>query len=91
VVVPEVHPRQRRPTGAPPPLPKKIGVTGMLWLAAVLVIVVSGVVWLHVTTGPLDHLDAPIIRCVTSARSPWLASLTNTLHSVGSKWGLAIL
>ena len=91
VVVPEIHPRQRRPTGAPPPLPKKIGMTGMLWLAAVLVIVVSGVVWLHVTTGPLDHFDAPIIRFVTSARTPWLNSLTNTLNSVGSKWGLAIL
>jgi membrane-associated phospholipid phosphatase/tRNA A-37 threonylcarbamoyl transferase component Bud32 len=91
VVVPEVHPRQRRPTGAPPPLPKKIGMTGMLWLAAVLVIVVSGVVWLRVTTGPLDHFDAPIIRFVTSARTPWLNSVTNTLNSVGSKWGLAIL
>jgi membrane-associated phospholipid phosphatase/tRNA A-37 threonylcarbamoyl transferase component Bud32 len=91
VVVPEVHRRQRRPTGAPPPLPKKIGKTGMLWLAAVLVIVVSGVVWLHLTTGPLDHFDAPIIRFVTSARTPWLDSLTNTLNSVGSKWGLAIL
>ena len=58
VVVPEVHHRQRRPTGAPPPLPKKIGMTGVLWLTAVVVIVVSGVIWLHVTTGPLDHFDA---------------------------------
>jgi membrane-associated phospholipid phosphatase/tRNA A-37 threonylcarbamoyl transferase component Bud32 len=91
VVVPEVHRRQRRPTGAPPPLPKKIGLTGMLWLAAVLVIVVSGVIWLHVSTAPLDHFDAPIIRFVTSARTSWLNSLTNTLNSVGSKWGLAIL
>jgi membrane-associated phospholipid phosphatase/tRNA A-37 threonylcarbamoyl transferase component Bud32 len=65
--------------------------TGLLWLAAVLVIVGTGVVWLHVTTGPLDHFDAPIIRFVTSARTPWLNSLTNTLNSVGSKWGLAIL
>jgi membrane-associated phospholipid phosphatase/tRNA A-37 threonylcarbamoyl transferase component Bud32 len=90
VIVPEAR-RHRRPTGAPPPLPKKIGMTGMLWLAAVLVIVVSGVVWLHVTTGPLDRFDAPIIRFVTSARTPWLDSLTNNLNSVGSKWGLAIL
>src|SRR6476660_818079 len=90
VVVPEVHHRQRRPTGAPPPLPKKIGMTGTLWLAAVLVIVVSGVVWLHVTTERLDHFDAPIIRYVTSSRTPWLNSLTNTLNSVGSKWGRAI-
>src|SRR5213592_3918840 len=91
VVVPEVHHRQRRPTGAPPALPKKIGITGMLWLAAVLVIVVSGVVWLHVTTGPLDRFDASIIRFVTSARTPWLDPLANNLNSVGSKWGLAIL
>jgi membrane-associated phospholipid phosphatase/tRNA A-37 threonylcarbamoyl transferase component Bud32 len=91
VVVPEVHHRQRRPTGAPPPLPKKIGMTGVLWLAAVVVIVVSGVVWLHVTTGPLDHFDAPIIRSVTSVRTSWLDSLTNKLNSVGSRWGLAIL
>src|SRR6266581_2169385 len=90
VVVPEVHHRQRRPTGAPPPLPKKIGMTGLLWLAAVLVIVVSGVVWLHSTTGPLDRFDAPIIRFVTSARTPRLDSLTSSLNSVGSKWGLAI-
>ena len=53
--------RQRRPTGAPPPLPKKIGLTGKLWLAAVLLVVVSGLVWLHFTTGPLDRFDAVII------------------------------
>ena len=58
--------RQRRPTGAPPPLPKTIGLTGKLWLGAVLVVVVSGTVWLHFTTGPLDRLDAVLIRVVTS-------------------------
>jgi len=89
VVVPEAR-RQRRPTGAPPPLPKQIGLTGKLWLAAVLVVVVSGVVWLHFTTGPLDRFDAVIIRFVTSARTPWLESLTNHLNSVGSRSGLAI-
>jgi tRNA A-37 threonylcarbamoyl transferase component Bud32/membrane-associated phospholipid phosphatase len=89
VVVPEAR-RQRRPTGAPPPLPKQIGLTGKLWLAAVLVVVVSGVVWLHFTTGPLDRFDAVIIRFVTSARTPWLESLTNHLNSVGSRLGLAI-
>src|SRR5438034_897100 len=57
--------RQRRPTGAPPPLPKTIGLTGKLWLGAVLVVVVSGTVWLHFTTGPLDRLDAVLIRVVT--------------------------
>jgi membrane-associated phospholipid phosphatase len=82
--------RQRRPTGAPPPLPKKIGLTGKLWLAAVLLVVVLGVVWLHFTTGPLDRFDAMIIRLVTSARTPWLDSLTNHVNSV-RPWGLATL
>jgi membrane-associated phospholipid phosphatase/tRNA A-37 threonylcarbamoyl transferase component Bud32 len=90
VVVPEAR-RQRRPTGAPPPLPKTIGLTGKLWLGAVLVVVVSGVIWLHFATGPLDHFDAAIIRSVTSTRTPRLDSWANHLNSSGSRWGLAIL
>jgi len=89
VVVPHAH-RQRRPTGAPPPLPKKIGLTGKLWVAAVLVVVVSGAAWLDVTTGPLDHFDAVIIRFVTAARTPWLDSFARFLDSVGSRLWLAI-
>jgi len=80
--------RQRRPTGVPPPLPKTIGLTGKLWLAAVLVVVVSGTVWLHLTTGPLDRVDAVFIRLVTAARTAWLDSLTRGLNSLGSRWGL---
>jgi tRNA A-37 threonylcarbamoyl transferase component Bud32 len=89
VVVPQVH-RRRRPTGEPPPLPKKIGLTGKLWLAAVLVIVVSGAAWLDFATGPLDHFDAVIIRFVTAARTPWLDSVASHLDSWGPRLGLAI-
>jgi tRNA A-37 threonylcarbamoyl transferase component Bud32 len=89
VVVPRVH-RRRRPTGEPPPLPKKIGLTGKLWLAAVLVIVVSGAAWLDFATGPLDHFDAVIIRFVTAARTPWLDSVASHLDSWGPRLGLAI-
>src|SRR5436190_765203 len=81
--------RQRRPTGAPAPLPKKIGLTGVLWLAAALVIVVSGSVWLHVSEGPLDRFDAVFSRAVVGLRAGWLDSLARGLNSIGSKWGLA--
>jgi len=81
--------RQRRPTGAPPPLPKTIGLTGKLWLGAVLVVVVSGSIWLHATTRPLDGVDAVLIRSATSVRTAWLDSLAISLNSVGSRWGLA--
>jgi tRNA A-37 threonylcarbamoyl transferase component Bud32 len=90
MVVPEAH-RQRRPTGAPPALPKTIGLTGKLWVAAVLVVVVSGTIWLHFTTGPLDRIDAVFIRAVTSLRTPWLDSFARGLNWLGSRWGLPTL
>ncbi len=90
VVVQDVH-RRRRPTGAPPPLPKVIGLTGKLWVAAVLLVVVSGTVWLHLSTGPLDRVDAPLIRVVVSARTSWLDSIARFLNTMGSRWALPIL
>jgi membrane-associated phospholipid phosphatase/tRNA A-37 threonylcarbamoyl transferase component Bud32 len=88
IVVPEPH-RKRRPTGAPPPLPRAIGWTGKLWVAAVL-LVVARTVWLHFATGPLDHLDAAITRMVTSARSDWLDAVAKWLNATGSRWALPI-
>jgi tRNA A-37 threonylcarbamoyl transferase component Bud32/membrane-associated phospholipid phosphatase len=83
--------RQRRPSGAPAPLPKQIGVTGKLWLAAALVIVVFGSLWLWVSPGPLDRFDAVLMRPVVALRTPWLSSLARGLNSIGSRWGLALL
>ena len=88
VVVPETH-RKRRPTGAPPPLPRAIGWTGKLWVAAVL-LVVAGTVWLHFATGPLDHFDAAITRMVTSTRSGWLDAIAKWLNATGSRWALPV-
>jgi hypothetical protein len=74
IVVPEVPRRRRRPTGTPPPLPKRIGFTGKLWLGAMLVVLISGSALLYFTTVPFDAIDAPIIRAVTSLRVSWLNS-----------------
>jgi len=90
IVVPEVPRRQRRPTGTPPPLPKKIGFTGKLWLGAMLVILISGTALLHFTTVPFDTIDAPVIRAVTSLRVSWLNSFAETLNAIGSRFALAI-
>jgi membrane-associated phospholipid phosphatase/tRNA A-37 threonylcarbamoyl transferase component Bud32 len=90
IVVPEVHRRQRRPTGTPPPLPKTIGFTGKLWLGAMFVVVVSGCAALHFTTAPFDAIDAPLIRAITALRVSWLNSFSEAINSVGSRYGLAI-
>jgi tRNA A-37 threonylcarbamoyl transferase component Bud32 len=89
--VPEPTKRTRRPTGAAPPLPKKIGFTGALWLALVGVIVIAGCIWLHVDPGPLDRFDGAIGEAVVALRVDWLNDLTKWLNTVGSRGGIAVV
>jgi tRNA A-37 threonylcarbamoyl transferase component Bud32 len=91
VDVSEVHRRVRRPTGAPPPLPKKIGGTGVLRLALVVFVVVPGCIWLHDNPAPLDRFDAAITDAVVSVRVAWLDTLARSLDTFGSRWGLGLL
>src|SRR3954471_4028072 len=83
--------RPRRPTGAPPPLPKKIGTTGVLRLALLGLLVLPGCIWLHDDPAPLDRFDAAITDAVVSLRVGWLDPLARSINTFGSRWGLAIL
>ena len=89
--VSEAHRRVRRPTGAPPPLPKKIGGTGVLRLALLVVVVLPGCIWLHANPAPLDRFDAAITDAVVSLRVGWLDSMARFLDSAGSRYGLGAL
>jgi hypothetical protein len=91
VDVSKVHGRYRRPTGAPPPLPKKIGATGVLRLALVVVVVIPGCIWLHYNPAPLDRFDAAITDAVVSLRTGWLDTLARSVNTVASRYGLALL
>ena len=86
--VSEAHRRVRRPTGAPPPLPKKIGGTGVLRLALLVVVVLPGCIWLHANPAPLDRFDAAITDAVVSLRVGWLDGMARFLDSAGSRFGL---
>jgi membrane-associated phospholipid phosphatase len=83
--------RRRRPTGAPPPLPKQIGSTGWAWLILLLAVVVSGCLWLRVDPATLDHFDAWITDAVISLRVGWLDALARQAHTIGSRVGFAAL
>ena len=72
--------RHRRPTGAAPPLPKVIGWTGKLWLAAALLIVGSGALWLHFDTAALDRVDAWFADTVTWTRSTGVNALMQIVN-----------
>ena len=91
VDVTKVAKRHRRPTGAPPPLPKSIGATGVFRLALVFIVVIPGCIWLHVNPGPLDRFDGAITDAVVSLRTEWLDSLARNLNTIGSRFGLALI
>jgi membrane-associated phospholipid phosphatase/tRNA A-37 threonylcarbamoyl transferase component Bud32 len=83
--------RHRRPSGAPPPLPKQIGYTGWLWLIVTLVVVVAGCLWLRVDAEPLDAFDARVTDAITSMRVGWLDTIARQAHTTGSRVGFALL
>jgi membrane-associated phospholipid phosphatase len=83
--------RNRRPSGAAPPLPKQIGSTGWIWLILLVAVVVTGCLWLRIDPGPLDQLDAKITDAVISFRAAWLDTFARTAHTVGSRIGFAAL
>ncbi|HEY8116585.1 MAG TPA: RIO1 family regulatory kinase/ATPase, partial [Actinomycetota bacterium] len=89
--VSKVHGRYRRPTGAPPPLPKKIGATGVLRLVLVVLVVIPGCIWLHYNPAPLDRFDAAITDAIVSLRAGWLDTLARSVNTVASRYGLALL
>ena len=92
IAVDRVPPRrQRRPTGAPAPLPKTIGVTGWLWVTAALVVVLLGSLWLFLSPGPLDRFDTALMRPIVALRTGWLNSLARGVNAIGSTWGLVLL
>ncbi len=83
--------RRRRPSGAAPPLPRQIGSTGWVWLILLLVVVVTGCLWLRIDPAPLDRFDAKITDAVVSLRAGWLDALARKVHTVGSRVGFALL
>ena len=80
--------RRRRPSGEPPPLPRKIGVSGHVWLVVLIVLAIMGASSLRFE--PLldlgNRIDTLILRAVMTVRTSWLTSVTRAIKVVGSGW-----
>jgi len=80
--------RQRRPTGAPPPLPRRITVSTTAWLALAAILVTGAFVaseqapWRR----GVDQADAWLLRQVAAVRTPWLTHVANGLNATGLDW-----
>jgi len=85
--------RQRRPTGAPPPLPHPIAISTTAWLLLVLVILGSAFAvsertsWLRLG----DRASTWLLRLLADGRTPWLTDLAEGIKEAGSGWGVTVV
>jgi membrane-associated phospholipid phosphatase len=84
--------RQRRPTGAPPPLPHPIAISTTAWLLLAVVIVAGA--FLISERGPWlrlgDGASTWFLRLLAEVRTPWLTDVANVIKSAGSGWGVTV-
>ncbi|MPY95018.1 MAG: phosphatase PAP2 family protein [Acidimicrobiia bacterium] len=85
--------RRRRPTGAPPPLPRHLGLTGKLWLAGAGGLV--GWIVLCALSAPVraftDRADSAVLRQIARLRSGWLTDVMTAVDRIGSGWTLTLV
>ena len=83
---------RRRPTGAPPPLPRTLGWSGKLWLGLAAVFAVA-LVWLSPQEQPRAAMDAEtaILRAFAGLRSDWLTPPMRAVAALGTAWSVTIL
>jgi hypothetical protein len=80
--------RQRRPTGAPPPLPRRITPSTAVWLVLTAIIVTATFLvsantpWLRIG----DHAGTWLLRQLASVRTPWLTDLANWTSDTVLTW-----
>ena len=85
--------RQRRPTGAPPPLPHPVTITTTAWLILGAVVLAAAFVasqatpWLRVD----DRVSTWMLRQLAAIRTPWLTDVAKGINVAGSGWGTSVL
>jgi membrane-associated phospholipid phosphatase len=85
--------RQRRPTGAPPPLPHPFAASTAAWLILAAV-VLSGAILITQHSPSLrldDRFSTWVLRGLAGIRTPWLTDVANGIKVAGSSWGVTVL
>ncbi len=81
--------RQRRPTGAPPPLPHPFAVSTAAWLVLGSMVLAGAFLasqhtpWLRID----DQASTSVLRLFAGIRTPWLTDVAKGIDVAGSGWG----
>ena len=85
--------RRRRPSGAPPPLPRSLGSTGKGWLALILA-VVAVLILARLFAGVrrlIEQVDTAILLAIARIRTPWLTDVFKGIDRIGLGWSFTVL
>ena len=85
-------PRRRRPSGAPAPLPRSIGFSGIGWIVATAALLVWTVIALHADWALriTDRVDSAILRQIAHLRRDWLTDVLDGVNRVAMGWTMTI-
>ncbi|HYF12254.1 MAG TPA: phosphatase PAP2 family protein [Actinomycetota bacterium] len=84
---------RRRPTGAPPPLPRQIGRTGRLLVTLVIVALFATLasVLFGASAAAVDRFDARFLSWLARYRTDWLTDAAQMIDGIDSRWPLRAL
>lgn len=85
--------RRRRPTGAPPALPRSIGLSGKLWLSlcVALLVWVPAALAFPAVERFADRADTWFLEQLAQLRTGWLTTVADRVDRLGSGWTLTIV
>ena len=85
--------RRRRPTGAPPPLPKSLGTTGKVWLAGLATLIGWTIVLLLSPAARrlTERVDTAVLQQVVRLRTPWLTDIATAIDRLATGWAFTVV
>ena len=79
--------RRRRPSGKPPPLPRELGASGKLWIAAIVALIAVMVVIFTVPIGSsIERAEDQFLAWFSGIRTGWLTHLAKAVAGIGAEW-----
>src|SRR4029453_7962849 len=87
--------RRRRPAGEPPPLPRRLGMTGWGWLVLGTIAIIASPIAFHqlspVGGGKLLPVDQRVLEGLAQLRTPALTRAMVVVAALSSQWVIAAL
>jgi RIO1 family len=85
--------KQRRPTGAPPPLQRRMGASGRFWLAMMAYASIATVLVLQIdeVLRFSNRVETWWLLRLANLRVDWLTPIMRGIKAAGSDWGMTVL